>query len=236
MRLPEFSAYRPALLRHAEVAASEQAWLAVEPPPGFAAAHLHAGQFCKMRVAGREGIFAMYSAPGEAEARFLVRVGNPVGGEAADALAELPDATPIEMTMPAGDGFDLGAARGLDVRFVATGTAVAPVRAALESVLAERGAFGALSLDLGLRSEGHLAIGAELTRWQAEGVEVRLCYSHLDPAGALVGTTVQGSLEAHVPDLTGGCVVAVGQPEMLRELSAVVLRLGGEGTKLLTNV
>lgn len=236
MRLPEFSAYRPAVLRRAAPAAEDQAWLHVRPPEGFEAAHVHAGQFCKMRVGEHEGIFAMFSSPSEHEARFLVRVGNPEGGEAADALAALDADAPIEMTLPAGEGFELERARGLDVRFVATGTGVAPVRAALEAVLARRDEFGALSLDHGLRTQAHLAIADDVRRWEEQGVEVRLCYSQLELNGELVGTTVQQSLRASVPSLRDACLVAVGQAEMLAELADVVRELGGDPARVLTNI
>lgn len=236
MRLPEFSAYRPAVLRRAWAAAAEQAWLLVEPPEGFLDAHSAPGQFCKMRVAEHEGIFAMYSSPTDREARFLVRVGNPDGGEAADALAALGDDTPVEMTLPAGDGFDLEVARGLDVRFVATGTGVAPVRAAIETVLAERDAYGELSLEYGLRTEAHLAIDDEIDRWRRLGLDVRLCYSRLDEDGVLIGATVQSSLRERAPDMRRACMVAVGQPAMLAELLSVMGELGGDAKRVLTNL
>lgn len=236
MRLPEFSAYRPAVLRSAATAAEDQAWLHVEPPAGFTEAHAYAGQFCRMRVGEHEGIFAMFSSPSEGRARFLVRTGTPEGGEAADALAALGPDAPIEMTLPAGAGFGLDRARGLDVRFVATGTGVAPVRAALEAVLARRDEFGALSLEHGLRTEAHLAIGEDVERWRDAGVDVRLCYSALGDDGSIVGTTVQGSLRDNVADLKRACVVAVGQSGMLAALADVVRELGGDPSLVLTNI
>lgn len=242
MNLPVFSEYAPATLLRARPAAAVQAFLEVRPRAGFAERHERAGQFCKIRVDAMEGIFAMYSAPPFAErggdpslARFLVRTGNPDGGEAADALAALPDGAPIEMTLPAGAGFDLERARGRSVYFVATGTAIAPVRAALEVALADRGAFGALSLDHGVRSEAHLAVAEEIARWRAAGVDVRV---HLSAPvdGEVRGVTVQDALRARAPELGGAAVVAVGQPEMLESLRDEVIRLGGAPELFLTNV
>lgn len=236
MDLPEFSEYRPARLLEAREAAIEQAWVTVEPPAGFARAHRHAGQFCKVRVDGEEGIFAMFSAPGESPTRFLVRVGSFEGGEAADRLASLPPGAAVEMTLPAGDGFALSRVRGRDVYFVATGTGVAPVRAALEEVLARREDYGALFLDHGVRSPAHLAIGEDIARWRAAGVDVRVCYSEVDAEGAVHGETVQASLRVREPDLSNAAVVAVGQPEMLEELLADVVALGGDPELFLKNI
>lgn len=236
MSLPVFSEYAPARLLAARPAAAEQASVDVLPPDGFAERYTRAGQFCRICVEGQEGIFAMFSAPGEPGARFLIRVGNPEGGEAADAMAALPDDSPIEMSLPAGDGFALERARGRDLYFVATGTGIAPVRAAIESVLLERAAYGAITLDHGVRSEAHLAIGEDIARWRQAGVEVHVHVSTLSDDGTMRGMTVQGALRARAPDLHRAAVVAVGQSAMLRALREDVLALGGNAELFLTNV
>lgn len=234
MNLPEFSAYAPARLLRARCAAREQVFLDIEPPAAFAPAHTRPGQFCRIRVGDAEGIFSMLSRPGAAP-RFLVRVGNPNRRGVADALAERDDGAPIEMTLPAGDGFGLERVRGKDVHFVATGTGVAPICAAIETLLSERDAFGHISLDHGLRSEAHLAIPEDIARWRAAGVEVRIAYSRIDDDGTLSGTTVQESLRANVASLAGAAIVAVGQIEMLVSLRELVAELGGDPGALLTN-
>lgn len=235
MNLPAFTEYAPGTLLRARPAAREQAFVDVEPPPGFAAAYTRPGQFCKIRVGDCEGIFAMFSAPNE-PLRFLVRVGTPEGGEAADCLAALPDGTPIEMTLPAGAGFPLERAHGRDVCFIATGTGIAPIRAAIEHVLADRARYGALSLDHGVRSEAHLAIGEDIARWRAAGVSVEVHFSAPDADGAVRGVTVQDALRARRPTLEGAAVVAVGQPEMLDALLQEVTRLGGAAELFLKNL
>jgi len=235
VKLPEFSDYLPATLIDSRPAAESQAFLSVEPPRGFVDEHTAAGQFCKMRVAGVEGIFAMLSAPGRAP-RFLVRTGNPDGGEAADALAALPARSPIEMTMPAGEGFALERATGKDLCFVATGTGVAPVCAAIEHVLSRREEYGRISLDHGLRTARHLAIADDIERWRESGVVVRLVYSSLDEAGALTGITVQDSLRQSATDLADAFVVGVGQSAMIEALRELLRDHGGAPDALLTNV
>ena len=236
MNLPEFSDFGRARVIEARPLAAEQALITVEPRADFAEAHLRPGQFCKMRIAGDEGIFAMFTAPGETPLRFLVRVGNPFGGEAADRLAELEAGAEIEITLPAGTGFALERARGRDVYFVATGTGVAPVRAAVEHILRERDAYGRLALDHGVRSEAHLAIGDDIARWREAGVDVRVCYSDLDADGVLHGETVQEALHARRPDFRRAAVVAVGQPAMLEGLLQEIVGLGGDPQLFLKNV
>lgn len=236
MKLPTFSELAPATLLRSRPAAREQAFVDVLPPDGFAEAYERPGQFCKIKVGGVEGIFAMYSAPGEPGARFLVRVGNPEGGEAADALAALPDGSLIEMTLPAGEGFPLELARGRDLVFIATGTGIAPVRAAIEWVLMRREDYGALSLDHGLRSDEHLAIAEDIARWREAGIEVRVHLSSPGNDGAITGTTVQRALRDRCPDLSRAAVVAVGQPEMLESLLEEVVLCGGSPELFLKNI
>lgn len=241
MNLPAFTEYAPATLLRARPAGEAQAIIEVEPPRAFLAAYERPGQFCKIRVrsatvAECEGIFAMLSSPGEEPVRFLVRIGNPEGGEAADCLSCLPDGTPIEMTLPAGEGFALERARGRDVIFVATGTGIAPVRAAIEVVLRDRGSYGALRLDHGLRSLAHLAIADDIDRWRAAGVHVELHVSTPEADGAPRGATVQAALRARGGSLAGVAMIAVGQPEMLDELLAELVLLGGEPELFLKNL
>ncbi len=235
MRLPELTALAPATLLRSRRAATGQAFVEVIPPAEFGNAYEQPGQFCKIRVAGMEGIFAMFSAPGEPGARFLVRVGNPDGGEAADALAASEDRTPIEMTLPAGEGFELERAAGRDLYFVATGTGIAPIRAALEWVLMRRERYGILSLDHGVRTGDHVAVGEDIERWRRAGVEVRVHFSS-PTDGGVRGTTVQDALRARRPDLRNAAVVAVGQPAMLESLLEEVVLLGGDPELFLKNI
>ena len=236
MQLPDFSEYASAELLSVHEAAADQAFVELRPRGGFVDGYARAGQFCKMRIGEAEGIFAMFSAPGDDTARFLVRTNNAEGGEAADALVRLPAGTHVDMTLPAGGGFDLERARGKDLLFFATGTGVAPIRAAIEAVLKERDAYGAISLDHGLRSAEHLAIGDDLARWEAAGVDVRLVYSRLASDGSLTGTTVQDALHERRPDLANAAVVAVGQSAMLDSLLSEVVALGGSPDLFLKNI
>jgi NAD(P)H-flavin reductase len=141
----------------------------------------------------------------------------------------------IEMTHPLGKGFDLDRAAGKPVCLVGTGTGVAPVRAALEALLSEGASPTSLSLDHGLRSEAHLAVGDAVAVWRAAGVTVRISFSTLEE-GQLVGTTVQDTLFAARTDFTGVAMVAVGQNALLADLRARFEAAGGLREDFLTNV
>lgn len=240
MPLPTFSAYAPSHLVSRRPVATDQLVIELSAAPRALDQFALPGQFCRVRVTtdegeAHEGIFAMLSAPAERALRFLIRTPNPEGGEAADALAQLAVGAPVEITDPAGDGFALARARGRDLFFVATGTAVAPVRSAIEHVLATRADYGALSLDHGLRSPGHLAIGDDVERWRAFGVDVRLHYSTPEPDGTVRGVRAHDVALERARDLSRAAFVAVGQPAMVGELRELVAMRGGDPALVLHN-
>lgn len=240
MPLPTFSPYSPTTLIERVPVATDQMTLEVEAPEGALDRFRCPGQFCRIRVTtdqgdAHEGIFAMLSAPGEGALRFLIRTPNPEGGEAADQLAQLPIGTPLEITLPAGEGFAIDRARGRDLHFVATGTAIAPVRSAIEFVLARRSDFGALALHHGLRSPEHLAIARDVERWRAAGLDIHLHYSMPQLDGTLLGVRVQDAAIEQVGDFARAAFVAVGQSAMVSELREMVATRGGDPALVLHN-
>lgn len=241
MPLPEFSPYSPSTLVARVPVAVDQMTLEIAAPEGALDRFERPGQFVRVRVAAdggaaHEGIFAMLSAPGERALRFLIRTPNPEGGEAADRLAQLPIDSPVEITLPTGEGFPLERARGRDLVFVATGTAIAPVRSAIEFVLARRGDFGALTLHHGLRSPEHLAIASDVERWRAAGVDVLLHYSEPQPDGSVRGVRVQDvAIERVAHIIQRAAFVAVGQTAMVNELRAMVAARGADPALVLHN-
>lgn len=240
MALPSFSPYAPSSLIGRHPVAADQLAIELAPPPGALAEFQRAGQFCRVRIAAagggaHEGIFAMMSAPGEGALRFLIRTPNPEGGEAADRLAQVPIGTAVEITMPAGEGFALDRARGCDLHVVATGTAIAPARSAIEQVLRDRAAYGALSLDHGVRSPLHVAIPADVARWEAAGVAVRIHYSEPLADGTLRGVRVQDAALEHVRDFARAAFIAVGHSAMIVELRDAIARRGGDPSRVLHN-
>jgi NAD(P)H-flavin reductase len=241
MALPVFSPFSPSALAERRDVAIDHIAFRIVANEDALSAFLRPGQFVKMRVRGaddvlHEGIFALASAPGDGRLSFIVRTHNAEGGEAADRIAELSIGAPIEVTLPAGDGFALERAEGRDVAFIAAGTAIAPVRSALEVVLASRAKYGALSLDYGLRSLAHLPIAEDVDRWRARGVDVRLHVSSPRADG-----TIEGVL-AHVAYLTragqrarDSAIIAVGHSAMVRQVREQVAALGGDPELVLHN-
>lgn len=261
MPLPTFSALVPAFLARREGAAIDQVAISLAVHPSLRAAHVRPGQFVKVVVPGatgaqHEGLFAMSNAPAEdtiehdgvddegvplgptPTLRFLLRTNNPEGGEAAAALATQRIGAPVLVSEPAGVGFELARARGRHLAFLATGTAMAPVRAAIEQLLAEPVGAREVSLDLGVRSAAHVAYAQELARYRVAGLDVHVHFSEPREDGRVVGTLAHEALLSRLVDrgrVRDTFVVAVGQTAMVKELRARLVALGAEAGDIVSN-
>jgi NAD(P)H-flavin reductase len=239
--LPFFSVLHPSALSERVSETVDHVVFSIRATEAMRAAFVHPGQFVKMRVrderdAPHEGIFALATAPFEDRFAFLARTNNPEGGEAADRIARMPIGSPLEVTLPAGDGFSLERARGRDLAMVAVGTAIAPVRSVIEVLLRDRDAYGALAFDYGMRSAAHLPFAADIARWQDRGVSVALHVGHVRTDTSYDGTRAQDALfdrlGARVRDVT---VLAVGHDALVREVRARYEAAGGDPANVLHN-
>lgn len=101
---------------------------------------------------------------------------------------------------PYGRGWGVESARGHDLVIVAGGIGLAPLRPVVHAVLADRAAFGRVSLVVGSRTEQELLFRAELDGWwHAHDIDVRTIVDRSSPGwsgsvgvvtGELVGLTL----------------------------------------------
>jgi CDP-4-dehydro-6-deoxyglucose reductase len=192
-------------VREATLVGAGQTRLVVEPPPGFLEAHQRAGQYCELRIPeGEAAPFALMSTPAERELAFLVGDRNEPG----KSIAALSAGDPIEIGAPGGPGFDLEPCAGRDVIFVATGTGIAPIRAALRVALEGSTDLGRLRLYYGLRNRRFVAVDDELPGWIEAGVTVRFHFSESEEG------YVQDVVIADQPDPKRTAFVTAGHPEV----------------------
>lgn len=144
-------------------------------PPDLARAHVRPGQVVKIRTDAGEAFFALASAPGPGgTAELLVKRGTPI----ADAVvAAAAPGTFLEMTRPFGKGFPVEEAEGRDVLLFAAGSAIGPVRALLQHLMAHRNRFGRVTLFYGQRRGEEFAYRSEHLDWERRGIRVVLCPS-----------------------------------------------------------
>lgn len=223
------------------VAAHGQLRFALAVPPEVRAHHRFPGQFVELSPLRpdrhpEKGFFALLNAPGEGTTLdLLVRTDADVGGEAAALLVALSDGATVPSSLPMGSGFPLERIGGRSVRVVATGTAIAPARAAIVHLMRTREA-PVLSLDFGVRSPAHVALGADLADFSRAGIEVAIHHSHPTEAG-VVGAMAHEALFARwATDAPAReVVIAVGQLEMVEAVRERWASLGGDPADVLHN-
>jgi len=146
-------------------------------PAPLAGAHAHPGQVVKIRTAFGEGFFALASAPGQGRAELLVKR----GGRIADAIvAQARPGQSLRLTQPFGNGFPVDAAAGKDALLFAAGSGIAPVRALVQHIIADRQRFNRVTLFYGQRHGADFAYRGEMLGWERGGVRVVLCPSRAD--------------------------------------------------------
>jgi len=149
-------------------------------PPSHARVHERPGQVVKVRTPVGEAFYALATAPDPGgAAELLVKRGHRVS----DALAQaaVPGQS-VELTHPFGAGFPLAEAEGRDVLLFAAGSAIAPIRALVQHLVAHRNRFGRITLFYGQRHGGEFAYRGEHLDWERRGVRVVLCPSAEDDA------------------------------------------------------
>ncbi|HEX8438330.1 NAD-binding oxidoreductase, partial [Archangium sp.] len=113
---------------------------------------------------------AIASAPEPFATRweFLLKGGSPL----ADTLMRLQPGAQVYSKHPEGRGFPLSLGRGKDLLLFATGSGISPIRSVIESIRAERGAYGKVTLYFGARTPQAFAYEDELHHWEAANIRV----------------------------------------------------------------
>ncbi|MDY7100909.1 MAG: FAD/NAD(P)-binding protein [Actinomycetota bacterium] len=154
-------------------------------------------------------------------------------GPLTTALAATPTGTHVGVRGPFGHGWPLDRCRGRDLVVVAGGLGLAPLRPAIEAVLADRGAYRRVTLLVGARSPDALVFTTDLARWVAgHRIDVAVTFdratnawrSHLGPVSALVAAAVRD------PDRTSALVC--GPDPMMRAATGMLERRGVEPARI----
>ena len=125
--------------------------------------HFLPGQFLELSVFGfGEAPFCIASSPTRPDT-FQTTVRRT--GQLTDALHRLGNGEEVGIRGPFGNGFDVEAARGKDLLFVAGGIGLPPLRSLIWNVLDERDRFGKVTILYGARTPTDLVYKLELEQW-----------------------------------------------------------------------
>ncbi len=131
------------------------------------------GQFVELSVFGAgEAPFCLASSPTRPE---HIEVTVRRCGVVTNALHALGPGDEVGLRGPCGNGFDVEAAQGWDLLFVAGGIGLPPLRGLIWNVLDQRSRFGHITILYGARTPADLVYKDELRVWSAmDGVEVKV--------------------------------------------------------------
>jgi len=183
------------------------------------------GQFLELSVFGvGEAPFCLASSPTRPE---LIEVTIRRCGTVTDALHTLGPGDEVGIRGPCGNGFDVDAARGRDLLFVAGGIGLPPLRSLIWNVLDRRSDFGHVTILYGARTPADLVYRSELRDWtRSENVDVLVTVDRAD--GAWDGNVGMVPVLFDRVDLRADRALAYvcGPPVMIRFVIEDLLRRG----------
>ena len=181
------------------------------------------------------GQFAMLTAYGVGEVPIslsgrgaggsLIHTIRDVGAVTAE-LCRIPRGAAIGVRGPLGTTWPVEQAQGTDVVVLAGGLGLAPLRPAVEGLLARRDSYGRLLLLYGARTPGDLLYPQQLEDWRSEGLDVRLTVdagtrSWLDRVGF-----VSALLDDVTVDFESAVALVCGPEVMMRVTVGALLQRG----------
>ena len=198
-------------------------WTIELEPLAGEAIDLAPGQFAMLTAYGVGEVPISLSARGADGS--LVHTIRDVGAVTAE-LCRLPRGGTIGVRGPFGTTWPLGEARGADVVVLAGGLGLAPLRPAVEGLLAGRDSYGRVLLLYGARTPGDLLYPQQLEDWRAGGLDVRLTVdagtrSWLDRVGF-----VSALLDDVTVDFESAVVLVCGPEVMMRVTVNALLQRG----------
>lgn len=158
--------------------------------------HRAPGQYVRLALPQvGESLFAIASPPEPFGTRweFLLKGGGPLS----DALIQLQPGATVQSKRPEGRGFPLTLARGRNLLLFATGSGISPIRSVIESIRAERSAYGRVTLYFGARTPQAFAYEDELHHWEAADIRVVRTVSQ---PGASGWQGLTGYVQAHLSE------------------------------------
>ena len=193
-----------------------------QPAPNF---DFIPGQSVSIGFPGmKNGIFAIASGPNDGPYfDLLVRRGQGTS----EQLCALPEGSEVDIAGPQGKGFPLDPHRGKNLLLIGVGTGIAPLRSVVRALSKQRQFFGHIMFCYGVLTPRHFCYLDDIKQWPDWKVETILTVTDPDglPWQSHVGF-VQQQIAQLSPSSQDTVAMLVGMPEMIRENTELLRRLG----------
>jgi NAD(P)H-flavin reductase len=145
--------------------------LELEPAGGDGVGAFQPGQFSMLYAFGAGEVPISISGGGEAGGR----IGHTIRavGAATRALCAVEPGQQVGLRGPFGTSWPLEGAEGGDVVVVTGGIGLAPLRLAIQRLIANRDSYRAMALLYGARSPDEMLFFSELQGWREAGIDVK---------------------------------------------------------------
>ena len=191
----------------------------------------------QVAILGIEGVgesyFAIASAPEEKGIlQFLVKDGDGVAG----AIYRLKKGDSVQVKGPVGKGFPIDKYRGRDLLIEAVGSAIAPMRGVLSSIMHRRSDFGKVTAIFGVRYPADFPFSREVDAWRDANIEIVLTLSRPEGTGwsGRSGYVTEHCEEA-LGELNDPVALVCGMKDMMQQSREELCRLGVDESEVLTN-
>jgi NAD(P)H-flavin reductase len=193
------------------------------------------GQFVELSVFGfGEAPFCLASSPTRPGG---VEVTVRRIGRVTDALFALHPGDEVGLRGPCGNGFDVEAARGMDLVFVAGGIGLPPLRSLIWNAIDRRAEFGKITILYGARTPSDLVYKDELRAWeQADDVTVRVTVDRAEPGWTGAVGMVPTLFDAIELRPATSLAYVCGPPIMIKFVVQDLLRRGFAAERVITTL
>jgi NAD(P)H-flavin reductase len=198
------------------------------------ASHTAAGQHLLLRLFNDDVArpFAIANAPNPSGLlEFLIKLPP----ERMPRVTSLSTTDRIDASACVGRGFALHEMVGKDLLLCGVGSGIAPLRAALDAIVAQRHDFGSVALLYGVRTSGELCFKERFGAWA--GLDVKVVPVVSRPAESGWAGAV-GYVQDHVPPLRrpdDTAVLVCGLPDMEKALASALALRGIKAQQLRRN-
>jgi sulfhydrogenase subunit gamma (sulfur reductase) len=192
------------------------------------------GQVALLGLGGvGESYFAIASAPEDKGIlEFLVKDGQGV----AAAIYRLKQGDSLQAKGPIGKGFPIDDYKGRDLLIEAVGSAIAPMRGVIGSIIHRRSDFGKVTAIFGVRYPTDFPFTREIDGWREANIDIVLTLSR--PEGT-DWSGKSGYVTAHCEEvlgqLNGPVALVCGMKDMTQQSREELCRLGVDECEILTN-
>ena len=158
-------------------------------------------------------------------------------GKLTSAMHLLAEGAIIALRGPYGRFFPMSDLCGKNLLFVGGGIGLAPLRAVIQSCLADRGRFGAITILYGSRTPSDIAFRADLACWEQEaGVQCLLTVDTPEPGWSGAVGVVPKLLDQVALDPAASKALVCGPPLMIKFTLAALSAKGFADQDIITTL